>query len=160
MNSTQDHIDNALNKIFAIKEDALKQITNQFNETTKNNKDVQSYKNFAKAYLSATSYQKKEDIQTEYSKQLDSNTMFNLTMYMETIIDLINTFNYSFIETTSDEIINKLLLPIQKGYDHNPILDTMKGLFSSKRYHSLVGTYFNLTAPDQSDPHYWITLTG
>lgn len=156
--NTQDHIDNTLHNIADIKEQALSKIEKDFKDAVVVNSDVEEYYIFFERYLKSTDIGEQLDLIAEYRDKLDYQTVFNSVNYMDTLSDLFNLFNYSLVSTTIDSIVNILLSPIRKGYNHNPVLDTIKALYNKIYYHKAVGTYFNLTAPDQSKPHYWITL--
>ena len=160
MINTQDHINNTINEIDQIKIDAIKEIKQEFLNLSITPIDIFHYRQYAKKYLRATSHSIKEALQLQYQDKLDFETEFNLTKYLDLTLELVNVYKYSFLNTSSTRIVDTLTVHIKKGLDHNPILDTTKALYDSVTYYKRFAEYLGLTAPDQSNPHYWVNLTG
>ena len=160
MINTQTHIKDTLKQITQIKRNAISKAQQEFNKTPPTSKDIFLYQQYAKKYLRAHSHQKRVDLQLEYLDKLDFETEFNLTKYLDLTLELVNLYKYSFLNTSSTRIVDTLTVHIKKGLDHNPILDTTKALYDSVTYYKRFAEYLNLTAPDQSNPHYWVNLTG
>ena len=160
MINTQAHIKDTLKQITQIKRDAISKAQREFNNTPSTPVDLFHYQQYAKKYLRATSHSIKEALQLQYQDKLDFETEFNLTKYLDLTLELVNVYKYSFLKTSSTRIVDILTVHIKKGLDHNPILDTTKALYDSVTYYKRFAEYLGLTAPDQSNPHYWVNLTG